>query len=925
MSASPSSTRIDKTALPPEAGLDAVARASATPKPMPIMGDQPTIISNRPPLPAHSASDSAYRILEGRIMPGDHLGHFELLDYVGGGGMGRVFRASDTRLARIVALKVLSPDQASDEETVQRFQNEAQSAARLDHENIARVHYVGEDRGIHFIAFEFVEGVNVRVLVEQRGPLPLAEALNYTLQVAEALSHADARSVVHRDIKPSNVIITPEGRVKLIDMGLARMRQQSSSSADLTASGVTLGTFDYISPEQARDPRNADTRSDIYSLGCTLFFMLTGRPPFLDGTVLQKLLQHQTEQPPSVHQFRPELPDEADAILQKMLAKDPDNRHRDAGELVREVWTMGDRLGLQTIAPSNLALLEPVAARSDFWRRHFPWMAAVASLLAIVIGLEAYWTLTAPPANTQTPPFLSGDALIPEIAGSERHEPSRSPGKVPGKNGPTAKKIEGEANAVAPPARERDSGTQPRGIGNSLGTTGDYFGQTDVPRFRSTAPAAIGATGGGIPLDAASISPSWPANNASAAPLNFGFSEKYGFNSPLDAPKRNGVLAVTGRDGENEFGSLAAACAAAHDGDIIELRYNGPHEERPLALSNLHLTIRAGDGFAPTVVFRPREADPVICPRGMFALRSGRLSLINLSLELVVPSDIPAERWSLFDICGGQTVRVDRCVLTIANAGERGAAYRPSASFFQVSAPAGSNVAAEDEDSGSLPAAKLELLDTFARGEAVLLSDDELQPVNLNWENGLLVTSESLLAASGNNKETKSEGIQIELRHVTAVTRGGLCRLSGVSSASPPAVQWNCADNIFVCPPGVAWIQQEGVGPLENLRRQIAWNGDLNFYDTLDVFWTIRRSGDSTADVMNFAAWQNYWGPSRENQPMSGRIDWKRPPSFDRPAHLQSPADYALNRAHFENPALGAASDGSDAGVQASRLLAPKK
>ena len=178
--------------------------------------------------------------------------------------MGRVFRALDTRLGRTVALKILPPEQASDPDALQRFQNEAQSAARLDHDNIARAYYVGEDRGLHYIVFEFIEGVNIRLLVEQKGPLPLAEAISYTLQVAEALAHADARDVVHRDIKPSNVLITPEGRVKLIDMGLARLRHADPAAADLTASGVTLGTFDYISPEQARDPRNADIRSDIY-------------------------------------------------------------------------------------------------------------------------------------------------------------------------------------------------------------------------------------------------------------------------------------------------------------------------------------------------------------------------------------------------------------------------------------------------------------------------------------------------------------------------------------------------------------------------------------------------------------------------------------------------------------------------------------
>ena len=189
--------------------------------------------------------------------------------------------------------------------------------------------------------------------------MPLAEAISYTLQIAEALAHADARSVVHRDIKPSNVLITPEGRVKLIDMGLARLRQADPAVADLTASGVTLGTFDYISPEQARDPRNADIRSDIYSLGCTFFFMLAGQPPFPEGTVLQKLLQHQGDEPPDILQFRPELPEESSRVLRKMMAKDPARRYASPADLVADLLELAEEIGLRPMSPTSRIWLVP--------------------------------------------------------------------------------------------------------------------------------------------------------------------------------------------------------------------------------------------------------------------------------------------------------------------------------------------------------------------------------------------------------------------------------------------------------------------------------------------------------------------------------------------------------------------------------------
>jgi serine/threonine protein kinase len=402
--------------------------------------DQPTIITSRVVSQADSSSDAVMRILHGRILPGERLGHFELLKYVGGGGMGKVFRALDTRLARSVALKILSPEHAADRETVQRFQNEAQSAARLDHENIARVYYVGEDRGLHFIVFEFIEGVNVRDMVVSRGPLPLAEAVSYVLQVADALAHASQRNVVHRDIKPSNLLITPTGQAKLIDMGLARLREVDAA-ADLTASGVTLGTFDYISPEQARDPRHADVRSDIYSLGCTLFFMFTGRPPFLGGTMLQKLLQHQSDQPPDLRQFRPDLPEEVNRILRRMLAKDPRNRYATPTELVNDLLPIARSAGLRPATPGGRTWTVPVNPGVPYYYRHLPWIVSLMLLIAIVFALDRLWRyMPAPasspqtfetrgsgdqPGNSMMPPASSGVAGGHEA--SQEDSGSRSP------------------------------------------------------------------------------------------------------------------------------------------------------------------------------------------------------------------------------------------------------------------------------------------------------------------------------------------------------------------------------------------------------------------------------------------------------------------------------------------------------------------
>ena len=306
------------------------------------------MISQRPPVSIPAFRRAANPFEMGESLEGEQLGHFQLGQFVGGGGMGAVFRGTDLTLGRTVAIKVVLRDQTG-EDALRRFRNEAQSAARLDHPNIARVYFVGEDKGWNYIVFEYIEGLNVRDLVDHNGPLPLEDAIRYTLQIAEALEHASQRDVIHRDIKPSNILIMVDGRAKLVDMGLARLHQMDSSTEDLTASGVTLGTFDYISPEQARDPRNTDVRSDLYSLGCTLFFMLTGKPPFPDGTVLQKLLSHSGDEPPDLLKSRPDLDAGVGTIVTKMLAKAPERRFQTPRELIAALLLLADRLDMPGI------------------------------------------------------------------------------------------------------------------------------------------------------------------------------------------------------------------------------------------------------------------------------------------------------------------------------------------------------------------------------------------------------------------------------------------------------------------------------------------------------------------------------------------------------------------------------------------------
>jgi serine/threonine protein kinase len=348
---------------------------------------------------------------------GEMLGHFLLQHYIGGGGMGVVFKALDTTLDRIVAVKVVSSQRVDDEEMQRRFLVEAQSTARLDHPNIARVHYIGRDRGLPYIVFEYIDGENIREVVAERGPLPVAESVSYVYQIAHALAHAWQREVVHRDIKPSNILVTADGQAKLVDMGLARLRQvNDETEQELTATGITLGTFDYISPEQARDPRLADARSDIYSLGCTLFYMLAGQAPFAQGTALQKLLQHQSDRPPDLRSFRSDVPDSVSRAVRRMLAKAPADRQQTPIDLIADLAEILEELDAPLpFAATTLPWSMPPRTVPR-WRKHALWAAPLAALL--MFGLGADRLMRASDAGVDFPPLKASPVAPPAEASS---------------------------------------------------------------------------------------------------------------------------------------------------------------------------------------------------------------------------------------------------------------------------------------------------------------------------------------------------------------------------------------------------------------------------------------------------------------------------------------------------------------------------
>lgn len=282
------------------------------------------------------------------------LGKFEIRRKIGSGGMGTVYLAFDAELKRTIALKVLPREKAHNPTLVKRFKAEAQAAAHLKHDHIVTVYEAGKIDDYLYIALEYVEGCNVHDLISHRGPFSVRRSAEIIRQVTEALEHIHQRNIVHRDIKPSNLLITRDGVVKVTDLGLARSMDEADTSG-ITRDGTTVGTVDYMAPEQARNSRSADIRSDLYSLGCTWYHMLTGEPPYSAGSLTSKLQAHVTEPIPDPRAKREAVPDAVAAVLRRMMAKKPIDRYSDPGSVLDDLEQL--RMSRNEVSKNVLAAL----------------------------------------------------------------------------------------------------------------------------------------------------------------------------------------------------------------------------------------------------------------------------------------------------------------------------------------------------------------------------------------------------------------------------------------------------------------------------------------------------------------------------------------------------------------------------------------
>src|SRR5271157_4466580 len=320
------------------------------------------------------------------LLTGSHIGPYEILALLGAGGMGEVYRARDTSLKRDVAIKVLPAYGSRDPERLHRFELEAQAAAALNHPNIVSIFHVGQHEDSPYIVAELLQGETLRDRL-RKGPVRLGEAIDVAIDIARGLAAAHSAGIVHRDLKPENLFLTKDGRVKILDFGIAKLQQVQSASADSatvtlqeeTVPGQVLGSVGYMSPEQVRG-QAADARSDIFALGAILYEMLTGKRAFQKPTSAETMSAILNEDPPTISQVTPDLPPGLHRIVNRCLEKSPDKRFQDASDLA---------FALEAISDSSAAI---PAVNQEVRRKRWVWIAAVTAVVLATAAALIVWS-----------------------------------------------------------------------------------------------------------------------------------------------------------------------------------------------------------------------------------------------------------------------------------------------------------------------------------------------------------------------------------------------------------------------------------------------------------------------------------------------------------------------------------------------------
>jgi serine/threonine-protein kinase len=553
------------------------------------------------------------------------IGKYEVVTHIATGGMGAVYKAIDSVLKREVALKVLPPAMASNPLALERFRREARNAARLRHENIVTIYEFDQSGSTLYLAMEFVEGIDLLEYITRKGRLDPEEARLIAIQATRALEHAHRQGVVHRDVKPSNFLVCRKGDtlvVKLSDFGLAR--ETSDEDGRVTRDGTTVGTVDYMAPEQAKDAGQADCRSDIYAMGCTLFHMLTGRAPFPDGSIPERLRAHAQDPPPDLQDLNPRVSEGLCAIVRRMLAKTPADRYPNPAALLKDLVHLGSATAATT-GRNVLADLAMTAEESDTGTRRAAGTVRTPRPAAPrgPHGLRDEVENRPRPDDTWGSLLrerwvwgVGGGALAVVLAVVALYLAFRSPRPA------STPVVEGSLNSAGPTI-DCDPGPT---------TEPDRGPPIKPPVVQQKPPVLSTPPRGG-----------WPKLYEAKAPPTADTLAK-DFLAPwarVDESGSSAPVLKVARLTSGAFPSLDAACAAAVPGrlSVIEINDNGPLFTSPVALAGRSLVIRAGRGFRPLLVWDAGARRAGSEPGAFLALARGSLTLKGLDLVGRGPDD----------------------------------------------------------------------------------------------------------------------------------------------------------------------------------------------------------------------------------------------------------------------------------------------
>ncbi len=751
------------------------------------------------------------------------IGKYEVVAHVATGGMGAVYKAIDTVLKREVALKVLPPEMASKPLALERFRREARNAARLRHENIVTIYEFDQSGSTCYLAMEFIDGIDLHEYIERKQRLDPEEARLITIQAARALEQAHTQGVVHRDIKPSNFLIMRKGDkliVKMSDFGLAR--ETSDEEARVTRDGTTVGTVDYMAPEQARDCGKADCRSDIYSLGCTLFHMLTGKAPFPEGSLPERLYKHAHQEPPDLRRLNPRVSEGMCAVVRRMLAKQADDRYPTPGALLKDLT----RLESATAPQTGADVLAGLALAAD---------ERVKQPKRRPASTERVLPPAAPP-----PPFRRGrrGEAVP-VDPDQQADGERSIFK-----GPWVWVLGGAALALLL-----------AGVGIFVATRSPPPGPSPEPGSSVVVvppppDTGRGADGGVHPTDppqdtVGAAKPEWPALYKPSAPLAVEALRKQ-FLGPWEGHADPGIGVPILRMarvpvGGGSYPSLQAACNAAAPGklSVIEIEDNGPLYEAPVAVADRSLVIRAARGYRPLVVWegeRPRMevGKPHIDPGFFLTLARGNLTLDRIDL---VGRWNEASRPFLVHVTDGDFLARD-CTFSLTG-----------------KQPADLGVVRFDRSpaSGPLPAtpARCRLSRCLARGPGLVVLDLDAPGADVLCDGCLVVgTQQPLIQVAGHNRAPTV----LRLLRSTFVAGQALLHVHPATPADIRPELHIRAWDVLLTRPGTQTGGQMVVLGGSTQAARLKWQATNSLY----VGWQklLAASYDSADDLR---AWQTTW------------------------------------------------------------------